>query len=125
MQIEYRDSTESKAAGITYHLAIVEEWTSQKDGEVYTPGAFEADGFIHCTNGLDLLTEIANMFYKESAEPRAVLVLDMNNIESDVRYDDPEARFPHIYGPLNPSAVVGELPVERGEDGAFIRLGSA
>ena len=125
MSYEYRDSEESKQNNITYHLTIDAEWHAQKNGDSYTPGAFEADGFIHCTNGHDLLTEIANMFYKESPEPRTVLVLDMNKIESDVRYDDAEERFPHIYGPLNPSAVVAELPVQRQQDGTFVQLGSA
>lgn len=124
MNYEYRDSEESKRNNITYHLAIVEEWTTQKDAESYTPGAFEADGFIHCTNGLDQLVEVANMFYTDSPEPRTVLVLDMEKIESEVRYDDPDQRFPHIYGVLNPSAVVAELPVRREEDGTFVQLGN-
>lgn len=63
MNYEFRDSEESKRNNITYHLAIVEEWTGQKDTESYTPSAFEQDGFIHCTNGLDQLVEVANMFY--------------------------------------------------------------
>ncbi len=125
MSHEYRDSIESKDAGITYHLALVSEWEAQKGGDHYVPGAYEAEGFIHCTNGLDLLTEIANMFYKGSPDERTVLVLDMDKLESPVRYDDEAQTFPHIYGPLNPSAVIGELPVERAEDGTFTRLGSA
>lgn len=124
MSHEYRDSTESKNAGITYHLALVSEWDSQKNGDHYVPGAYDADGFIHCTNGLDLLTEIANMFYKDSPDERTVLVLDTGRIESDLRYDDEAQTFPHIYGPLNPSAVIAELPVERTQDGTFVRLGT-
>lgn len=124
MTIEYRDSAESRAANITYHLAEVEEWETQKHGESYTPGAFEADGFIHCTNGLDLLTKVANMFYQNSPEPRTVLVLDMSKISSEVRYDDPDENFPHIYGELNPTAVIGELAVQRAGDGTFTQLGS-
>lgn len=125
MKTDYRDSEECKSAGITYHLAIVDEWDSQKSGGDYKPGVFEDDGFIHCTNGLDLLTEIANMFYKGSSDDRTVLVLDTSKVESHIRYDDPEERFPHIYGSLNPSAVIAELPVDRAEDGTFTRLGSS
>lgn len=124
MQFEYRDSEECKAAGITYHIAHKDEWEAQKGGDAYKPGVFDADGFIHCTNGLDLLTEIANMFYKNSPEERTVLVLDASNVESHIRYDDPEEKFPHIYGALNPSAVIAELPVARAKDGTFVRLGS-
>lgn len=125
MQIEYRDSAESKANGITYHMAHVDEWNAQKSGDAYKPSVFDDDGFIHCTDGLDRLTEIANLFYKNDSEPRTVLVLDVNAIKSEVRYDDPEHHFPHIYGPLNPSAVIAELPVTRSGDGTFVRLGMA
>jgi uncharacterized protein (DUF952 family) len=125
MRTEYRDAVEGKNAGITYHLAIKDEWELQKNGETYVPGTFDADGFIHCTDGLDLLTEIANLFYKDSPEARTVLVLAVDRIDSDVRYDDSEEQFPHIYGPLNPSAVIGELPVNRDNRGTFVRLGSA
>lgn len=123
MKQTYRDSEQSKQAGITYHLVIQREWDAQKNDEYYTPGAYEADGFIHCTNGLDLLTTIANMFYKDSADERTILVLDINKIESELRYEDDAQQFPHIYGPLNTSAVVGELTVVRSEDGTFTQLG--
>jgi uncharacterized protein (DUF952 family) len=124
MSHEYRDSDESKNAGITYHLALVSEWNAQKDSEHYVPGAYEGDGFIHCTNGLDMLTEIANMFYKNSPDERTVLVLDIERIASDLRYDDEAQTFPHIYGPLNTSAVIGELQVNRIVDGTFVSMGS-
>lgn len=124
MTHEYRDSAESKQARITYHLTLISEWEAQRNGESYVPGAFEGDGFIHCTNGLDLLTEIANLFYKGSDDARTILVLEIDRIESEVRYDDPAGRFPHIYGPLNVSAVVGELPVTRAGDGTFTLLGN-
>ena len=123
MEISYRDSEESKQAGITYHLAIVEEWEAQKSGDSYIPGAYEADGFIHCTDGLDLLTNVANMFYEGSADARTILVLDVSKIESEIKYEDPDQTFPHIYGPLNTSAVIAELPVERNETGVFTKLG--
>ncbi len=125
MTLEFRESTASKNAGITYHLAILSEWEAQRDQDTYVPGAYEADGFIHCTNGLDLLTDVANMFYKESADERVVLVLEMERIESEVKYEDENQQFPHIYGALNTSAVIGELPVHRRDDGTFTRLGSS
>jgi len=49
-----------------------------------------------------------------------VLVLKADAITSEIRYEDPEQVFPHIYGPLNTDAVVGFLRVIRGEDGAFL-----
>ena len=123
MTTEYRTAAASKSAGITYHLAIQQEWDAQKHGEGYVPDAYEVDGFIHCTNGLDLLTEVANMFYKGSGDLRVVLVLDVPRIDAAWRYDDELQTFPHLYGPLNPSAVIDELPVIRNEEGFFFYLG--
>ncbi len=124
MSYEYLDAQSCKEAGITYHMAIAEEWEQQKATDSYVPLAFAADGFIHCTNGLELLRWVGNSFHVESSESRVVLVLNASEITSDLRYDDPDENFPHIYGPLNPSAVIRELPVHRGTDGTFTGFGT-
>ncbi len=111
---------DSRQAGITYHLSPVEVWASQENEPRYLPEAYDQDGFIHCTDGLDNLLNVGNMFYTGDARDFCVLVLDSANIESEIRYEDPEEIFPHIYGPLNTDAVVGYLRVIRGENGAFI-----
>lgn len=124
MQYEYRDSEECKAAGITYHLTAVEEWHAQNDGEEYAPAPFADEGFIHCTNGLDLLVNVANMFYIADPRERTVLVLDVARLTSPVRYDDDAQQFPHICGKINTNAVIHELPVQRADDGTFTSIGS-
>jgi uncharacterized protein (DUF952 family) len=98
----------------------VEYWEANGGGDSYTPEAFEADGFIHCTNGLERLLWVANEFYTGDARQFMVLVLDVASIESPVRYDDPDDDFPHIYGPLNTSAVTGHLNATRDEAGSFV-----
>lgn len=115
-----RSADQAKQAGVTYHLALSEVWDAQKSGTQYVPEAYDADGFIHCTDGLERLLEVANMFYKIDSRPYTVLVLQIGDITSPVRYDDPERLFPHIYGPLNTSAVRGELTVDRASDGTFV-----
>lgn len=121
--MRYQSPEESRAAGIAYHLAPTEVWDRQKIAGTYVPEAFDADGFIHATNGLERLLWVANEFYTSDTRPHTVLVLDVSKLSSPMRYDDDQEHFPHIYGPLNADAVVAELPVERGEDGAFISFG--
>ncbi len=118
----HRESAASRDAGITYHLVPAPVWEAARSAEWYTPEAYEADGFIHCTNGLDQLVTVANMFYVSDPRPFRTLILDTGKIESDLRYDDAAEAFPHIYGPLNTSAVVGELTVNRAEDGSFLSI---
>ncbi len=116
----HHSSSEERRAGLTYHLVPSAVWEAQRSEPEYTPEAYEADGFIHCTDGLDQLLKVANMFYVDDKRPYTVLVLDVSQIDCPVRYDDPDQVFPHIYGPLNTSAVRGELSVRRDDDGAFV-----
>jgi uncharacterized protein (DUF952 family) len=53
------------------------------------------------------------------------MVLDVPRLTSELRYDDPDEVYPHIYGPLNTSAVIGSLPVRRDADGTFVEIGTA
>jgi uncharacterized protein (DUF952 family) len=121
---QYHDSTASRDAGITYHLVPEPVWERSRRAATYMPEAYGQDGFIHCTNGTDQLITVANMFYLNDPRPFRVLVLDVASIESEVRYDDPDRVFPHVYGPLNTSAVRGELAVSRDDDGTFLSIGT-
>jgi uncharacterized protein (DUF952 family) len=122
--MEYRSAAETRSANITYHLVPVDYWQEHGVAENYVPAGFAEEGFIHCTNGLDELVKVANLFY--AADPRdfQVMVLDVPRLTSEVRYDDPDEVYPHIYGPLNTAAVIGSLPVQRGEDGTFVEIGN-
>lgn len=119
-QLRFDGADESRAAGLAYHLTPTETWDRQKASGLYLPEAFEQDGFIHTTNGLGPLLEVANLFYQGDGRDYRVLVLSVPDLNADVRYDDDNRIYPHIYGPLNTSAVVGVLPVRRGDDGAFL-----
>jgi uncharacterized protein (DUF952 family) len=117
--VEHRTAEESRDAGVTYHLVPSPVWVERGKAETYVPEAYDADGFIHCTNGLEPLLAVANMFYIGDERQYLVLVLEVSRIRSDVRYDDEHRVYPHIYGPLNTDAVIGELLVERAQDGTF------
>lgn len=116
----FATADESRANNVTYHLAPRDVWDAQRRESTYLPEGFDQDGFIHCTDGLDELLIIANMFYTEDPREFVVLDLEVPAIESEVRYDDEEERYPHIYGLLNTSAVRGEANVLRDADGAFL-----
>jgi uncharacterized protein (DUF952 family) len=105
---------------VTYHLVPDEVWSRHKDSALYLPKAFDQDGFIHCTNGLQELVDVGNRYYTADPRPFRALILKTELIESPVRYDDPEETFPHIYGPLNTNAVVGILSAKRDESGRFL-----
>ncbi|MDQ4045603.1 MAG: DUF952 domain-containing protein [Chloroflexota bacterium] len=116
----YQTAEESREAGVAYHLVPAPLWQEFAGEPAYVPDSYDADGFIHCTNGLAPLRDVANMFYAGDARDHLVLVLDVTRITSEVRYDDPERIYPHIYGPLNVDAVIDVLVAEQDADGTFI-----
>lgn len=123
--MEHRSAQASRNANVTYHLVPEPVWSERGGAEMYLPEAYEADGFIHLTNGLDELVKVANMFYTSDDRDYLVLALDMNRISSEVRYDDPDNVYPHVYGPLNTDAVLGTFTAERGADGTFTEFRKA
>ena len=122
--MEFRTAAETRAANITYHLVPVDYWLEHGSADEYVPAGFEAEGFIHCTNGLDELVKVGNLFYTSDPRDFQVMVLDVNCLTSELRYDDAEEVYPHIYGPLNTAAVIGQLPVQRDSDGTFLTIGT-
>ena len=106
------------------HLVATPVWEQQRTAETYLPEAYDADGFIHCTIGDGRMLAVANMFYTGDRRPFLALSLDPALITSEVRFEDPDSVFPHIYGPLQVAAVTGYRLVERDDEGRFIRFGA-
>ncbi len=97
----------------------VEVWASRDPAAPYAPPAFAREGFIHCTDGDAGMVATANRFYRDDPRPFLVLTVDLEATGSPWRFDDPEQRFPHIYGPIDPRAVTAVRHMVRGSDGAF------
>lgn len=108
-----------------YHIALAAEWErARRDGEytVSTRGVTLADqGFIHASTA-EQVAGVANAFYKDVPDNLLVLVVDAERVRPEIRYEHvpgAEAPFPHIYGPLDPAAVVRTRPLRPGPDGVF------
>lgn len=48
------------------------------------------------------------------------LYIDKARVHAPIRYDDAQARYPHIYGTLNRDAIVATQPARRQADGSFL-----
>ena len=120
------------AAGAIYHLVAAADWQAVPAGQGYLPAAFEADGFVHCTTEPDVLLHIANSFFRAVPGEFLVLVIDPARLTAPLRYEPPSPAvtsgplagklFPHIYGPLNPEAVMAVRTAQRAADGTFLAL---
>jgi len=113
------------ASGTTLHLVPEPCWDACAGQASYEPEAFAADGFIHTTQGEDLVIEIANMFYTADPRPYLLLAIDIAAVAAPTVLEDNDGHFPHIYGPLNVAAVTGVRRMVRDDAGRFLAIGGA
>lgn len=110
---------------LTYHATPKDHWEASDAAEPYVSNGFADEGFIHCTDSSEGLPDVLTTYYKDTPGDWVVLTIEKDRISSEIRYDDPDNVFPHIYGPLNRNAIVGVRDIARSDDGAFLALGDA
>ena len=107
-----------------YHIATAADWErALRDGQymMSTRGLTLAEqGFIHASTASQAAL-VANAFYRDDPD-LLLLVIDTDRVGPEIRYEHvpgQDLRYPHIYGPLNVSAVMEARPFEPGPDGQF------
>jgi uncharacterized protein (DUF952 family) len=95
-----------------YHLATAEDWAAaRREGEYRTSTlgrTLEEEGYIHASRASQV-SAVATAFYGGLSEPLVLLEIHPERLPCEVRLERPPGgteHFPHIYGPLDPSAVV-------------------
>ncbi len=106
----------------TLHLVPERVWAAHDPSTPYVPEAYPADGFVHCTDGDEAMVATANRFYRTDPQPFLLLTIDLERTGSPWRLDDPGRRYPHVYGPIDPSSVVEVRRVVRDPDGSFTAI---
>jgi uncharacterized protein (DUF952 family) len=115
---------EERAMTTIYHLAPAARWRDWPANTPYLPAEYDADGFIHCTAGDALMLEVANTFYRDAPGDFVLLLIDTERLTSPLKWerstDGLASVFPHIYGPIDLTAVVEVRPARRGANGEFL-----
>jgi uncharacterized protein (DUF952 family) len=104
---------------LIYHLVTKAVW-DQASPEIYAAESLVREGFIHCSNA-DQVAGAANRFYA-TADDMLVLHVDAGRLTSLLR-DEPSGSgelFPHVYGPINRSAVLHVQTLQRGPEGTWV-----
>ena len=124
----------SKTPNSILHLVRAEYFEALPESESYLSETFAADGFIHCTGDSATLLEVANHFYQIVPGHMLVLVIALDRLTAEVKWEapvhpngtpsqpEPSRLFPHIYGPVNRNAIVGIRAARRAPDGAFLSV---
>jgi uncharacterized protein (DUF952 family) len=110
---------------IIFHIASLVTWDSATSIGYYKPPSLNSEGFIHCST-LGQTVSTANQFYAGQKD-LVLLCIDTKKTEAEVKYEAPICAndqrtadlFPHIYGPLNVSAVVQVVDFAPGADDKF------
>ena len=107
-----------------FHIATAADWRSALAAKSYTTSTLgrtlAEEGFLHAARHEQLPT-VFTTFYQQVREPLVLLTIETDKLISPWQEDVVgDATYPHIYGPLNPSAVVNVQPLDkRGEPMGF------
>ncbi|WKZ36658.1 MAG: DUF952 domain-containing protein [Anaerolineales bacterium] len=110
------------------HITSRAEWDDAQARGEYTAPSLESEGFIHCSTERQVL-HVANAFQRGKND-LVLLVLDETKLKPGLKWEAPAGppaagisesdSFPHIYGPINLTAVVSVLDLEPDPAGNFI-----
>ncbi len=103
-----------------FHIATAADWEqAQREGR-YTTSTYGVslaeEGFIHASRA-DQWQGVRERFYATVTEPLVLLVIDPDLLDVPVVEESPPGSaetFPHLYGALDPAAVVQVLPLGTG-----------
>ncbi len=101
------------------HICTPGEWQSAQASGEYRAPSLETEGFIHCSTPAQV-ADTALLFYHGRAN-LCLLVIDAHKAQSEIKYElaSNGGTYPHIYGPLNVSAVTDVVPFPPNADGTF------
>lgn len=104
--------------GRVFHIATLADWEAARESGSYTTSTrgrtLAEEGFIHASHG-DQWPRVHELFYADLTEPLLLLVIDTGRLDVPLVEEAVPGTgetFPHLYGPLAPSAVVQAVPLE-------------
>ena len=106
-----------------YHLVEPAAWETNPAAD-YAVASLDSEGFTHCAFAPQV-APAANRFYPDGSALLAVR-LDPARLSSPLRIEPPSPistsgqKFPHVYGPIQRSAVVQVHVLTRDDGGRWI-----
>ena len=100
------------------HLCTRQAWKAAQLVGEYRAVSLESEGFIHFSKP-EQLVGTANLFFRDTPDLN-LLWIDPARLDQPLRWDPVgEKVFPHLYGPLNLSAVMAVHDYQPDADGVF------
>jgi uncharacterized protein (DUF952 family) len=115
---------------LIFHITSKAEWLEAQSRGEYIAPSLQSEGFIHCSTEKQVL-HVANAFYRGRID-LVLLQIDEAKLNSGLKWEPPAGppapgistsdQFPHIYGPINLTAVVSAPDFTPNSDGAWRSL---
>ncbi len=90
-----------------YHITSATEWENARQQGFYAAPSLHTEGFIHLSSAHQV-QGVLDRFYA-GQQGLVKLVIDSSKLASPLKYEEATnigEKFPHVYGPINLSAVV-------------------
>lgn len=96
----------------------IENWPEIEKTGIYNPDSIITDGFIHCTRPSQMFF-VANKYYEN--EHMLLWLIDPARLTSPLKYEGTlnSNLYPHVYGPINMSAVIDTKEMKPNPDGTY------
>jgi uncharacterized protein (DUF952 family) len=85
------------------HVATRADWEEGEASGSYTGNTLATEGFIHCAKPDQLMHVLTRYF--PTLPGHVIVEIDSDKVTPEIRWEGSPEPFPHIYGPLNLSAV--------------------
>jgi uncharacterized protein (DUF952 family) len=101
-----------------FHIATLADWTDAQASGAYTTSTvgvtLEEEGYLHASRA-DQWQGVRERYYGDVTEPLVLLEIDTDLLDVPVVEEAPAPgvteTFPHVYGALDPAAVVAVTPL--------------
>lgn len=104
---------------LIYHAAVLSEWEAVS-GDHYQPSGYESEGFVHLSSAEQLVDTLHRHY--PGRRDLVLLTVDPTKVTAKLVWEDlygSGIEFPHLYGPLELTAVVSAEPLQCDDDGRF------
>ncbi len=102
-----------------YHAASNEDWAARTETH-YEPAAFADEGFVHLSSAAQMIGTLHKHY--PGRTDLTVLTVNTGAVEAELVWEDlygTGMEFPHLYGPINLSAIIATTPSACDADGGW------
>ena len=105
------------------HCMKKEAWKQVEHEDFWGEDEIRKSGFIHCSTVKYLWRVLPG--FEDTDEDMVLLCIDERKLNTKLLYEDDETYqgryYPHVYGPINNSAVVYVLDYLKDPDGHYLK----